>query len=104
MIDLAAPHLEIVKQILTHHVPQYTVWVFGSRAGGPVKPHSDLDLAVLTDHSLDLHSLGNLREAFENSDLPIRVDIVDWSTITDEFRDVIQQRHEVVQVKMAKSN
>lgn len=98
MINLEAPHLEIVKQILSRHIPQCTVWVFGSRVGGMVKPHSDLDLAVLTDRPLDLHSLGNLREAFENSDLPIRVDIVDWSTITDEFRDVIQQRHEVIQM------
>lgn len=98
MIDLAFPHLEIVRQILAQHTPQFTVWVFGSRVSGTVKPHSDLDLAVLTDHPLDLNDLGNLREAFENSDLPIRVDIVDWSTITDEFRDVIKTRYEVIQV------
>lgn len=97
MIDLSAPYLEIVKHILTEHVPQYTVWVFGSRVGGVVKAHSDLDLAVLSDRPLDLNCLGNLRDAFENSDLPIRVDIVDWSTITNEFRDVIKSRYEVVQ-------
>lgn len=60
MIDLAAPHLEIVKHILTEHVPQYTVWVFGSRVGGVVKPHSDLDLAVVSDRPLNLNCLMNL--------------------------------------------
>lgn len=97
MIDLPENQLQIVKEILAKHVPQYTVWAFGSRVGGRVKPHSDLDLAIVSDHPLELNVLGSLREAFEESDLPIRVDVVDWATITDEFRKVIQQRYEVMQ-------
>jgi predicted nucleotidyltransferase len=97
MIDLSPPHLEIVKQILSRHIPQHTVWVFGSRVGGKVKPHSDLDLAVLGDSPLEIQVLGGLREAFEESDLPMRVDIVDWAAITDEFRSIITQRHDVIQ-------
>lgn len=97
MIDLPETQFQIVKEILARHVPHHTVWAFGSRVGGRVKPHSDLDLAIVSDHPLELNILGNLREAFEESDLPIRVDIVDWATITNEFRGVIRQKYEVIQ-------
>ena len=40
---------------------------------------------------------GQLKEAFEQSDLPMRVDVLDWHTITDSFRKVIEQDYVVVQ-------
>lgn len=30
-------------------------------------------------------------------DIPIRVDFVDWNTISDEFKEVINQKYEVIQ-------
>ncbi len=96
MIDLAPQYLSIVKEILTRHVPEYEVWVFGSRVGGRVKPHSDLDLAIITSSPLELVRLGELRDAFAESDLPIRVDVVDWFSATDEFKDVIRKKYEVL--------
>lgn len=97
MIDLAAAHLETVKQILAHHVPEYDVWLFGSRATGKAKQHSDLDLVLVTRKPLPTLQMANLRTAFEESDLPIRVDLVDWSLISPEFREVIQKQYAVIQ-------
>lgn len=31
-----------------------------------------------------------LAEAFEETDLPFRVDIIDWSTIKEDFKKLIQ--------------
>lgn len=96
MIDLSSQDLNTVKEILSRFVPEHEVWVFGSRVGGRVKPHSDLDLAIITSSPLELVRLGELRDAFAESDLPIRVDVVDWSSVTDEFKNVIREKYEVL--------
>jgi type I restriction enzyme S subunit len=40
---------------------------------------------------------GALREDFSESDLPWRVDIVDWATTSEAFRRVIEQDKVMVQ-------
>ncbi len=94
MIDLNNDHLETVREILNRHLPYQRVVVFGSRVKGKVKKYSDLDLCVMGNTPLSLEILSNLREDFSESDLPIRVDIVDWATIDPEFRTVIQEQCE----------
>ena len=57
----------------------------------------DLDLAIVGVSPLDCGTLSQLKEAFEQSDLPMRVDVLDWHTITDSIRKVIEQDYVVVQ-------
>jgi predicted nucleotidyltransferase len=38
---------EIVRSLLSRHVPDREVWAFGSRAKATAKPFSDLDLVIL---------------------------------------------------------
>lgn len=71
--------------------------MFGSRANGQARSVSDLDVAILGDQPLSLQVMGDLREAFEESDLPFRVDLVDWAITSDEFRQIIQKQHQVLQ-------
>ena len=97
MIDLPPDHLETVTQILAQHIPQCDVWLFGSRATGQAKPHSDLDLAIITHQPLTASRMAALRLAFEDSHLPIKVDLVDWTLISDEFREVIKNQFVVLQ-------
>lgn len=96
-IDLNPRSLRTVKQILADHVPQCEVRAYGSRAKWEAKDYSDLDLAVVGDGPTDPRILGDLREAFEESDLPIRVDVVDWHTIDDAFRSRIEADCVVIQ-------
>ena len=65
--------------------------VFGSRINGTAKPYSDLDLAVVGQKALDWRILAKLKEAFQESELPFRVDLLDWNAISDEFRNVIEK-------------
>ena len=90
MIDLSPHHLETVKQILRDHVPDRKVKAFGSRATWTAMDYSDLDLLVLGDSELDGTTLSRLNEAFEESDLPMCVDVVDWHGISPEFRKLIE--------------
>lgn len=41
--------------------------------------------------------LDRLREAFEESDLPIRVDVVDWRTAGPAIRAAVERRSVVLQ-------
>ncbi len=97
MIDLNPGYLAIVKRILVEHVPECEVRAFGSRATWTAKDYSDLDLAVVGKGLLGWKTLGRLKEAFEESDLPMRVDVLDWHDISEDFRRVIEQGYVVVQ-------
>ena len=90
LIDLRPDQLAIVEGILAEHVPDCEVRAFGSRATWTAKDYSDLDLAVVDDGPLDRRTLGRLKEAFEESILPMRVDVVDWHAIADSFRQTIK--------------
>ena len=90
MIDLNPRHLATVKGILAEHVPECEVRAFGSRATWTAKDYSDLDLAIAGEEPLERGTLSRLQEAFEESDLPMQVDVLDWHAISQSFRDVIR--------------
>ena len=89
-------HLRIVQAILANHLPGRSVVAFGSRVTGQHKPHSDLDLCIMGDPALTFAQLADLREDFAESDLPMRVDIVEWASLTPAFQTVIKQNHMVI--------
>ena len=97
MIDLNPKHLKTIQAILAEYIPTYEVRVFGSRVKWTAKDYSDLDLAVVGNDPLSLRQRGQLADAFEESNLPIRVDILDWQSISERFRQVILERYEVIQ-------
>ena len=80
----------IVKDILQKFLPKETVWAFGSRVRHTHKPFSDLDIVVVNDQPLSIATMAELREAFSESDLPWKVDVVDWASISDSFKDTIK--------------
>jgi type I restriction enzyme S subunit len=91
---------QIVRAILLRHLPGREVWAFGSRVaakgGNRVKQFSDLDMAVKGDQPLPLHTLSTLTDDFRESDLPYKVDIVDWATTSARFRAIIESSHIVL--------
>lgn len=91
MIDLAPEHLQVIKRILKRHLPGREIWVFGSRATGSAKKYSDLDLAVIGSVPLTLAQLALLEHELDESELPFKVDIVDWASIDDSFREIIRK-------------
>lgn len=86
VIDLTEPDFAIVRDILEKFVPGRPVFVFGSRANGKAKRRSDLDLAIGGDQQVTMRLLGDLAEAFDESDLPIEVDVVDVNEVSETFR------------------
>jgi len=89
-VSLLPKHRRLVRDILAEHLPpEARVWVFGSRATGRAWRYSDLDLAIDAGRPLTLDETARLAEALSDSDLPYRVDIVDWHSLDDGFRRVI---------------
>lgn len=79
-----------MRAILAKNLPPGTqVFVFGSRAGGKAKPWSDLDLSLEACGPLSLASMAGLAEAFDESPLPWKVDLVDRASVSETFGMII---------------
>ena len=96
-IDIRPDLWLIVHDILQKHVPHREVWAYGSRARGTAKPYSDLDLAVITAQPLGLPLSAAMSEDFSESDLPWKVDVLDWATTSESFKAIVERQRVVVQ-------
>jgi len=97
MIDLEPAWLDKLRAIIREYVPDCEVRIFGSRVDGTAKRYSDIDLALVSPEKLDARRLAQLKDALSLSDLPIMVDVLDWSAISPEFRQAIEKRYEILQ-------
>ena len=97
-LDLRPDHWAIVCGVLRRNVPDRKVLAFGSRATWTAKDYSDLDLAILGDEPLSPDATSALAEGFRGSNLPFKVDLVDWARIDETFRDIIRCDGVAVQV------
>lgn len=98
-LQLPPRYLEMVRRVLRETVPEAEVWAYGSRVNGDSYDASDLDLVVRQPEDLKRETAKwwLLTEAFEESDLPIQVQIVDWARIPASFHDEIAASYVVVQ-------
>lgn len=71
-------------------IPDTEVWAYGSRVKGTAKSYSDLDLIVFTKPE-QRRAQFDLEEAFEESDLPFRVDLFSWDEIPEQFQENIKR-------------
>ena len=93
MADEATPSIDLpeeqraqVRHIIRQRLPQARVWVYGSRARGSARRYSDLDL-MLDDHGRPIAAsvMGSLDEDFDESDLPIIVELHDLAQTDERF-------------------
>lgn len=96
MIVLTAQQLHLIQDILLAILPNTPVWAFGSRVKGTNKPFSDIDLALITTTPLTIRELTELELAFSDSDLPFKVDLVDWASCSEAFKQIILQKYEIL--------
>jgi type I restriction enzyme S subunit len=94
MIALSNSELKIINDILQVNVPNCKAKAFGSRVKGEFKENSDLDLAIVGNGKLGFSKMGELKLSFEESDLPFRVDVLDYNSISENFRNIIDRNFE----------
>jgi len=91
MIYMEGKHLEMVRDILKKY--DYTFYAFGSRVKGTHKPLSDLDLAIMD--GISLHDKNNIDDDFTESNLPFKVDVVNYQTMCESLKNIIQKDLEI---------
>ncbi|WNE40721.1 MAG: hypothetical protein mread185_000178 [Mycoplasmataceae bacterium] len=87
MIQLESKHRQIVNSILNKY--PYTFYAYGSRAKGTHWKYSDLDLCY--QESIPDHIAFVISEEFKESDLPFKVDLVDWKRMNSDFQNLIKK-------------
>ncbi len=97
-LNLKPDHLRLLLELLNAYAPEAEVWAYGSRANGGGHDGSDLDLVVRNPAHLDQpqNKLYLLRDALEESNLPMLVDLLDWARLPEDFKKEIERRHVVV--------
>lgn len=96
-VSLHPEELKCIKAIFQKIIPDREVWAFGSRTTAHHKPFSDLDVVVMGENTLTVEKLADLHNAFSESDLTFKVDVVVWSELTNNFKSIIQNHYSVIQ-------
>ena len=84
-VDLGLNERELasVRSILREFPEIKLVYVYGSRAKGNYKAGSDIDLAIM-EPPTDLRLRSKIQSLFNDSPLPMRVDLVDFHSLESD--------------------
>lgn len=101
---LSRSHLTQLQTLLAHHVPDAEVWAYGSRVSGGAHEGSDLDLVLRHPQDLarDVTGWIELKEALQNSALPMLVEVHLWPRLPATFHGEIERAYVVVQERMSR--
>lgn len=95
---LETEQLETVQRILSLHFEGLEVWAYGSRVTGvDLTPETELELVVITEKPLSFEDMTAIEKAFAESNLPFRVDIIDWVKLPESIQKQIKKEHDVIQ-------
>ena len=97
-IDITPDQRKTLLSLLEGYLPNTAVWVYGSRVKWTSRPQSDLDLVVFATPEQE-RRVSDLREAFEESSLPFRVDLFVWDCVPEQFHKQIEADHVVLAEK-----
>jgi len=75
--------MQTISGILSKYDEVKNVLIFGSRAKGEYHSGSDIDIAII-DKDTRYQTLRNIKNDFSDSSLPYNVDLINFSTLTNE--------------------
>lgn len=86
------PFVAKVQSIIRAHLsPGYRMFLFGSRVAEKHHQYSDVDIGIEGDSEVPKTVMVKITDALDESDLPVKVDVVDFSKVTPEFAHVAKQ-------------
>lgn len=101
---LDTEQLETVQRILNLHFEGVEVWAYGPRVNGTdCSPDMDLELVVISEKPISFEDMTAVEKAFVESELPFRVDIIDWAKLPESLQKQIKKDHDVVQAANAEA-
>lgn len=101
---LDTEQMETVQRILHLHFEGVEVWAYGPRVTGTdCSPDTDLELVVVSEKPISFDDMTAVEKAFVESELPFRVDIIDWAKLPESLQKQIKKDHDVVQAAKAEA-
>lgn len=91
-----AEHLQYLLEQIERLIPNAVVWAFGSRVKGTNRRYSDMDLAVLCDKETAKKALPLLDEVLEESDIPFKVQLLDFNRLPENMQNNIREDYIVL--------
>ncbi len=87
-----------IEALIRKHLPGAEVWAYGSRINGRSHPGSDLDLVLRSPTLEPIPDAGffDLVEALERSNIPILVQVHEWTSLPESFHREIERDHVVM--------
>ena len=83
----------------------FEVWAYGSRVNGEAHDGSDLDLVIRSHNlkKLPIDVLLDLKDKIQQSNIPIVVELFDWTRLPQSFQRNIEAQHEVLYSNFSES-
>jgi len=83
-------NLDEFKKIVFSHLDSsvYKAFIFGSRATGTNRKYSDIDLGIVARTKVPTTTMFDLEDEFDQSNLPFKVDVVDFNNVSENFKKV----------------
>ncbi len=90
-------YVKLLKKLILDFLKDDNVKIifFGSRARGDDTAFSDVDIGIIPCKGFENKKLTLLREHIENSTIPYKIDIVDFSVVSDDFEDEVIKDAEI---------
>ena len=75
----------------------FEVWAYGSRVSGEAHDGSDLDIVIRCQNlqKMPIEIFQQLKDKIKYSNIPIVVDLFEWTRLPDSFHKNIEAQHEV---------
>lgn len=92
MIDTAT--LSEIKKIIFQFIDKSIdkVFIFGSRATNQARKFSDIDIGIEGEKQIELWKMAEIKDAFEESNLPYKVDVVDFALTSKKFQNIAKKK------------
>jgi predicted nucleotidyltransferase len=89
-------YLAQIKEIIFSIIDakEYKVFLFGSRATKNIKRNSDIDIGFIGKKPMG-KAYYKIINKIEESDIPYKVDIIDFSLVDEKFKKIALQEIEI---------
>lgn len=71
--------------------PEAKIYLFGSRATGTYTRGSDIDIALDMGQKIDFVAVGELREVLNATNIPQKIDVVDFHSVPKDMQQEIME-------------
>lgn len=83
-------YLKKIQKIIFNFLDpkEIQAFIYGSRALGFAHRYSDIDIGIIGKKKIPANILSQIDEMLEESDLPYIVEVVDFSNVSKEFKNL----------------